>query len=92
MDEDTRVITGATLVALAGGMVAFLALTGRGRDALRQVGPALDNVSNTLHDIRAIVQKVEGLVQEAQATVTDFRAAFPSMNTPDDPQDAPYGV
>ena len=92
MDEDTRVITGATLVALAGGMVAFLAFTGRGRDALRHVGPALDDVSNTLHDIRAIVQKVEGLVRETQATVTDFRAAFPSTNTPDDPQDAPYGV
>lgn len=92
MDEDTRVVTGATLVALAGGTMAFLAFTDRGRNALRHVGPALDDVSRTLQEIRSIVRKVEGVVQEAQATLADVRAAFPPMETADYPDDVPLGV
>ena len=92
MNEDTRVITGATLVAVAGGMMAFLVLTDRGQDALRRVGPALDDVSRTLQEIRSIVQKIDGVVKEAEATLTDVRAALPSMKTADYPRDVPYGV
>ena len=92
MDERTRVITGATLVGLAGGMMAFLVLTNRGRDALHRVGPALDDVSRTLQEVRSIVLKIDEVVQEAQATVTDVRAVLSSKRTPDDPHDSPYGV
>ena len=92
MDEETREITGATLVALAGGMIAFFVMTDRGRHALRRVGPALDDVSHTLQEIRAIVKKIDGVVQEAQVMVTDVRAVLPSMKTADHPHDVPYGV
>ena len=92
MDEDTRAITGAMLVALAGGMIAFLALTDRGQRTLRHVGPALDDVSRTLQEVRSIVQKIDGVVQEAQATLTDVRATLPSTQTADYPHDVPYGV
>lgn len=92
MDEQNRAIAGAALVALAGGMMAFLLLTDRGRDALRRVGPALDDVSRTLEEVRSIVRKIDDVVQEAQVTIADVRAAFSSMSTPDDPQDSPYGV
>ena len=92
MNEDTRVITGATLVALAGGSMAFLAFTDRGRDALRRVGPALDDVSHTLQEIRSIVRKIDGVVQEAEATLTDVRAALPSTKAAEYPDDVPLGV
>ena len=92
MDEETRAITGATLVALAGGIIAFFVMTDRGRHTLRRVGPALDDVSRTLQEVRSIVQKIDGVVQEAQATLADVRAALPSMLTADHPQDAPHGV
>lgn len=92
MDEETREIAGATLVALAGGMIAFFVMTGRGRHTLRRVGPALDDVSRTLQEVREIVRKVDGVVQEAQALVTDARDVLPSMRTADYPEGVPYGV
>jgi uncharacterized protein YoxC len=92
VDDDTRAITGATLVALAGGMIAFLVMTDRGRHTLQSVGPALDDVSRTLQDIREIIRKIDGVVHEAQAMVTDVREVLPSMKTADYPDDVPYGV
>jgi uncharacterized protein YoxC len=92
MDEETQEIAGATLVALAGGVIAFFLMTDRGRHTLRSVGPALDDVSRTLKEVRAIVRKVDGVVQEAQALVTDARDVLPSMRTADYPEDVPYGV
>ena len=92
MDEETRVITGATLVAVAGGIMAFLMMTNLGRGALRGVGPALDDVSCTLQEVRTIVHKIDDVVQEAQAMVADVRAVLPSMRTTDSPHEVPYGV
>ena len=92
MDEDTQAIAGATLIALAGGMIAFLVMTDRGRHTLQRVGPALDEVSRALQDIREIVRKIDGVVHEAQAMVTDVRDVLPSMRTADYPDDVPYGV
>ena len=92
MDDDTRAITGATLVALAGGMIAFLVMTDRGQHALHRVGPALDDVTRTLQEVREIVRKIDGVVQEAQAMVTDVREVLPSMKTAYYPDDVPYGV
>ena len=92
MEEETRVTTGATLVALAGGMIAFLVLTNLGRGALRRVSPALDDVSSTLQEVREIVHKIDGVVQEAQAMVADVRAVLPSTTTADSPYDVPHGV
>jgi hypothetical protein len=77
VDKDARIITTATLIALAGGAMAFFMLTDRGRDALRHMGPALDDVSQSFEDVRTIVQKLERVVQEANAMVTDFRDAMP---------------
>ena len=90
MNNDSRIITAATLVALAGGVMAFFVLTDRGRHALRRVGPALDDVSHSFEDVRTIVQKLERVVQEANAMVTDFRDAMPSMHDDDDPERPPY--
>ena len=84
MDNDTRTITTATLIALAGGVMAFFVLTDRGRDALRRMGPALDDVSHSFEDVRTIVQKLERVVQEANALVADFRDAMPPMHGDDD--------
>ena len=92
MDERSLEITGATLVALAGGMTAFLVMTDRGRHTLRSVGPALDDMSSTLQEVRSIVQKIDGVVQEAQAMVTEARAVLPSMKNADYPDDVPLGV
>jgi uncharacterized protein YoxC len=92
VDEDTQAITGAALIALAGGMIAFLVMTDRGRHALQRVGPALDEVSRALQDIREIVRKIDGVVHEAQAMVTDVREVLPSMKTAYYPDDVPYGV
>ena len=92
MDERDRVITGATLVLLAGGAIAFLALTDRGRNTLRRVGPALDDVSRTLEEVRSIVRKIDGIVQEAQTAVADLRAVLardePSVEPDASPQEA----
>lgn len=90
MNNDTRTITTATLVALAGGAMAFCVLTDRGRDALRHMGPALDDVSHSLEDLRTVVQKLERVVQEANTLVTDFRDAIPSMHADDDQERPPY--
>ena len=91
MDERDRVITGAALVLLAGGAIAFLALTDRGRNTLRRVGPALDDVSRTLEEVRSIVRKIDGIVQEAHAAVVDLRAAIardePSVESEASPQE-----
>ena len=76
MDERDRVITGAALVLLAGGAIAFLALTDRGRNTLRRVGPALDDVSRTLEEVRTIVRKIDDIVQEAHEAVVDLRATL----------------
>ena len=90
MDKDARIITTATLIALAGGVMAFFVLTDRGRDALRRMGPALDDVSHSFEDVRTIVQKLERVVQEANTMVTDFRDAMPSMDDDDDQEHPPY--
>lgn len=78
-DDDARVLTTATLVALAGGVIAFFALTNRGRRALRHVGPALRNVSHTLDEVRTILQNVDRVAQEGTAMVDEIRTAIPSM-------------
>lgn len=90
MDNDTRTVTTATLIALAGGVMAFFVLTDRGRDALRRMGPALDDVSHSFEDVRTIVQKLDRVVQEASAMVTDFRDAMPPMHADDDSERPPY--
>lgn len=77
-DDNARILTTATLVTLAGGVIAFFALTKSGRRALRQVGPALDNVWHTLDEVRTIVQSVDRVAREASATVADVRDAMPS--------------
>jgi hypothetical protein len=92
VDDDPRLVTTATLVALTAGVLAFFALTDRGRDALRRVGPALDDVSHTLHEVRTIVQKIDRVVQEANAMVTDIRDVMPSINIDDDLDSPPYGA
>lgn len=90
VDKDNRIITAATLIALGGGIMAFFVLTDRGRNALRSVGPALDDVSNSFEDVRKIVRKLERVVQEANTMVADFRDAMPSMHDDDDQQRPPY--
>jgi len=92
VDERAQVITGARLVALAGGMMALLVLTDRGQSTLRRVGPALDNVSRTLQEVRSIIRKIDDVVQETQAAVTDVRAALSSTRISDDSQGSPYGI
>ena len=92
MDERDRVITGAALVLLAGGAIAFLALTDRGRNTLRRVGPALDDVSRTLEDVRSIVRKIDGVVQEAHAAVADLRAALARDEPSAEPEVSPQEV
>ena len=92
MDNHTRLVTTATLVALVGGVTAFFALTDRGRDALRQVGPALDDVSHTLEEVRTIVQKLNRVVQEATAMVTDIRDVVPSLYADDELEHPPSGA
>jgi methyl-accepting chemotaxis protein len=92
VDDDPRLVTTATLVALAGGVLAFFALTNRGRDALRRVGPALDDVSHTLDEVRTVIQKIDRVVQEANAMVTDIRDVMPSMHIDDDLENPPYGA
>jgi hypothetical protein len=92
VDDDPRLVTTATLVALAGGVLAFFALTNRGRDALRRVGPALDDVSHTLDVVRTVIQKIDRVVQEANAMVTDIRDVMPSMHIDDDLENPPYGA
>ena len=86
MNNDSRIITVATLVALAGGVMAFFVLTDRGRHALSRVGPALDDVSHSFADVRTIVQKLNRVVREASAMVTDFRDVMPSTDGDDDPE------
>ena len=78
-DDDSRIRTTATLVALAGGVIAFFALTRSGRQALRQVGPALDNVWHALDEVRAILRSFDRMAQEARGTVDDIRDAMPSV-------------
>ena len=92
MDERDRVITGAALLLLAGGAIAFLALTDRGRDALSRVGPALDDVSRTLEEVRSIVRKIDGIVQEAHAAVVDLRAALARDEPSVEPEASPQEV
>ena len=92
MDERDRVITGAALVLLAGGAIAFLALTDRGRSTLRRVGPALDDVSRTLEDVRSIVRKIDGVVQEAHAAVADLRAVLARDDASVEPEASPQEV
>jgi hypothetical protein len=84
VNNDSRIITAATLVALAGGVMAFFVLTDRGRHALRRVGPALDDVSHSFEDVRTIAQKLDRLVREAGAMVTDFRDVMPPTHGDDD--------
>ena len=92
MDDDPRLVTTATLVALAGGVLAFFVLTDRGRGALRHVGRALDDAAHSLEDVRTIAQKLDRVVQETNAMVTEIREAMPSMHIADDLESPPYGV
>ncbi|MDA1183012.1 MAG: hypothetical protein O2930_00005 [Acidobacteria bacterium] len=82
-DDDARVLATAALVALAGGVIAFFALTDRGRRALRQVSPALHNVTDALDEVRTIVQNLDRVAQEGTAMIADLRDAMPSMRKDD---------
>lgn len=79
MNEQTRVIAGVTLGALAGSMMAFFVFTDRGRQALRELSPALDDVSRTLEEFRGIIDKADAAVREARVAFADVRGAFAPM-------------
>lgn len=92
MNEQTRVLTGAMMRAIAGSMMAFFGFTDRGRAALRRAGPALDDLAHTLEELRFIVQKVDGAVQEARLVVTDIQAALAQNEPPGSQRDSPRAV
>ena len=92
VNDRTRVITGAMIGALAGGMMVFFAFTDRGRDALRRAGPALDDLAHTLEELRSIVQAVDGSVQEARLVAADIQAALARNEPPGNQQDSPRAV
>lgn len=92
MNEQTRVLTGAMMGALAGSMMAFFAFTDRGRDALRRAGPALDDLAHTLEELRSIAQKVDGGVQEARLVAATFQAALARNEPPGNQHDPPRAV
>lgn len=76
VNEQTRVIAGVTMGAVAGSLVAFFVFTERGRESLRRVSPALDDVSRTLEEFRRVIDKAEAAVREAREAFTDVRSAF----------------
>jgi hypothetical protein len=78
--------------ALAGSMMAFFVCTDRGRDALRRAGPALDDLAHTLEELRSIVQKVDGGVQEARLVIADIQDALARNEPPGNQQDSPRAV
>jgi uncharacterized protein YcfJ len=69
VSEQGRVLTGVVLGAIAGGVMAFLVFTSRGRHALRRADAALDDVSHALGQFRSLVREVDGAVQEARTAL-----------------------
>lgn len=74
MRDEYRVLTGAAVGAVAGGLGAFLILTPRGRWLRRQVTPVLEEVTALLVECRQAMRRAQEVSDEARGVAADVES------------------
>ena len=76
MNDQSRMVAGAALGALVGGLAVYFTFTPRGRRMLAGLNPALDDLSAALREVRVALRKAEGAAHEAKSAFTDVRTVL----------------
>ena len=76
MNDQMRIVGGSVLGAVIGGVAAYLLMTEDGRGRLRHVGPAVDDLSRVLQDLRSTISKLSDVAVEGRHSADRVRAAF----------------
>lgn len=84
MSDRTRLLAGAAVGALIGGVGAYLVFTQAGRQAATQINPALDDLSSLLLELRRVIRKTAVVAQEAGRAVDDVGAVLSGADLPAD--------
>jgi len=68
--EDRNVWISVTLVALVGGVIAFL-YTERGRESLKRMEGSVEDFSRSLHQLRDTIQKASQVAAQGIEVATE---------------------
>ncbi len=75
MSEQSRVMTGALLGALAGAAVGYLFYTERGREVRDRMEPAVDDLRQEFARFQRTIEKLGDMANEGMRVVNEFQAA-----------------
>ena len=76
MNDQTRMVAGAALGAIVGGLAVYVTFTPRGRRMLTSLNPALDELSDALQELRVALRKAEGVAHDAKGAFDDVRTVL----------------
>ena len=72
MNDNARVCAGAMVGAILGGVAAHLLLTAQGQRTLRDLRPALADLSRAALDLRSTLEKLGSVTREGQRAARAF--------------------
>lgn len=71
-NDNVRIAAAATVGALLGGVAGYLFLTARGRTALREIEPAVDEIRRELISLGKSMQGASGVAREGWKLLQDL--------------------
>jgi hypothetical protein len=75
VNDQSRVITGAAIGALAGAAVSYLFFTEGGRGVRDRIEPAVDDMLREFTRFRGTLEKVGGMANEGLRALQEFQTA-----------------
>ena len=75
MTDQTKVLVGVTLGALAGAVVTAVCLTEQGRGGVSRLNDSLDELTGALARFRDTIRKASAAIDEGRALADDVRTA-----------------
>ena len=75
MNEQSRVITGTLIGALAGAAVSYLFFTDRGRTVRDRIEPTIDDLMREFTRFRGTIEKVGVMANEGLRALNEFQTA-----------------
>ena len=85
MSEQSRVVFGAAIGALAGAAAAYLFFTERGRILRDRIEPAVDEARREFHRFESTIEKVGLLANDSMRVLNELNAArtrpYPTTTT-----------
>jgi hypothetical protein len=73
--DQTKVLVGVTLGALAGAVVTAVCLTAQGRGGVTRLNDSLDDLAGALARFRDTIRKASAAIDQGRALAEDVRIA-----------------